>query len=435
MRFERSEAGLGPAGRKPRPFLWMSLGLHLLLLGALAVYKTQFQTMDPQLLARIQASEHKARQIQMQRKLQALEQMQRELAGGAPSSAQEAAAQAAALSADPQLMLERAKAIAARIDQQDQQRRAQELAHKAGLPVDKALERIQQADATRAASAPQKPVGDANRQISDLAEHARSQLAAQRQQAGQAGAAAGSSGKGNSGASATGKPMAVGSGQSNVGSGAYPQGAWNSALRTDDVFIDQRDYGPMLSAPPVDAAQLSLGTGRAIGSGGVFANRVFLDRWYIAGPFGGHGAASHDTVYPPELGVDLDAVYNGKNRLPLQWQYVPASTYPLVPPQRAENAVFYAYTEIRVDRDTNVWFNVGADDDSKMWVNDDLIWSSNKGDKPWYHQPFYHLHKEMAQYNLVEGRVRVHLHVGPNRVLFKLYNGIDLMFFAVVITP
>jgi len=439
-------------------FAWASLGLHGLVLVAVAFYEWHTPTpLSPEMLTRMQASVQRAHRVQMQRKLEALEQMQRELAhegeGDAKTReqtpeqiAEKHAAQDASLSQDPKLMLERAKAIALRVDEHDRQLRAQALASKTGLPLAKALEQVKQADAAQAASAP-RPSGDPSRQINDLTAHVRQTLAGERQRAAQAGdqdrqdgtggrggQTVRSVGHGNADAFAKGRQQAGDAGGASR-AGVYTPGAWGSPLLDDFSFFDQRDYGPMLPTHAVDTAHLALGTGRTIGAGGVFANRVFVDSWYLIGPFGGYGARSHDVVFEPERGVDLDAVYVGKNGIPLEWRYVPGNAYPIVPPQRAENAVFYAYTEIRVDEDMNVWFNVGSDDDSKVWVNDELVWSSNSGDKPWYRKPFYALHDEMRQYNLVEGRVRVHLHSGANPVLFKLYNGIDLMFLSVVLTP
>ena len=100
----------------------------------------------------------------------------------------------------------------------------------------------------------------------------------------------------------------------------------------------------------------------------------------------------------------------------------------------AEDAVFYAWTKLRVDRDTTVWLDIGADDDSRLWLNDTLVWASGDQDKAWYHRPFHALGPAIAAYDLVEGRRRVTLHAGRNTLLFKLYNGIDLMFLSVVIT-
>jgi hypothetical protein len=177
------------------------------------------------------------------------------------------------------------------------------------------------------------------------------------------------------------------------------------------------------------------GAGRRLGAGGSFANRIFLDTWYVIGPFAGHGRDSADAVYPPERGVDLDAVYYGKNDAPVRWNWQQEPSYPFVPRPRAENAVYYAYTEVEVDRDMDMWMSIGADDDSKLWFNDRLVWISGDGDKPWYRTPFYSLEIELAQRNLTEGQRKLHFHKGRNTILFKLYNGMNLMFFSVVLSP
>jgi hypothetical protein len=88
----------------------------------------------------------------------------------------------------------------------------------------------------------------------------------------------------------------------------------------------------------------------------------------------------------------------------LRWQYQSNAGYPFVPQPRAENAVYFAYTEVMVDEAREVWLDFGADDDSKLWLNGDLVWTSGAAE-------------------------------ARNTLLFKLYNGIDLMFFAVVLSP
>ena len=78
---------------------------------------------------------------------------------------------------------------------------------------------------------------------------------------------------------------------------------------------------------------------------------------------------------------------------------------------------------------------IGADDDSKMWFNDRLVWiSSRVDDKPWYRQPFYRQRTALATRNLSEGQRKLHFHKGRNTILFKLYNGVNLMFYSVVLS-
>jgi hypothetical protein len=216
---------------------------------------------------------------------------------------------------------------------------------------------------------------------------------------------------------------------------ATPGALTGSSLdMSSSAFDDTRGYGSVRAPPPVEAAGLRPGAGRVLGSGGPYANRVFLDTWYVIGPFEGRGRDSLDAVYPPEHGVDLDAVYYGKNDLPVRWSWQQGS-YPTVPRPRAEHAVYYAYTEVTLDRDMDLWVWIGADDDSKMWFNDGLVWiGSQVDDKPWYRQPFYSMGTELATRNLTEGQRRLHFHKGRNTILFKLYNGMNLMFFSVVLS-
>lgn len=169
-----------------------------------------------------------------------------------------------------------------------------------------------------------------------------------------------------------------------------------------------------------------MGTGRRIGAGGQFADRVYLNTWYVLGPLPADGASSLDQTYLPERGIDLDGAYEGRNGRVMRWT-VQAAGDPLVPQPRAENSVYYALTEIHVDQDQDVWLDIGADDDSKLWLNDELVWTSDDRDKLWYHVPYFKLSGALTNYALTEVSVRVHLHAGPNRLLFKLYNGVDLM--------
>jgi hypothetical protein len=201
-------------------------------------------------------------------------------------------------------------------------------------------------------------------------------------------------------------------------------------------FSDQRSYASFLAPPPVDAGTLRAGAGRRLGAGGPFANRIVLDTWYVIGPFAAHGRGSIDAVHPPERGLDLDAVYFGKNDAPVRWNWQQDAGYPFVPRPRAENAVYYAYTEVTVERDTDMWMSIGADDDSKLWFNERLVWTSALDkDKPWYRAPFYSLGTRLATRNLTEGQRKLRFHRGRNTILLKLYNGMNLMFFSVVLSP
>jgi hypothetical protein len=166
----------------------------------------------------------------------------------------------------------------------------------------------------------------------------------------------------------------------------------------------------------------------------VGTNRFVLDRWYVVGPFhAGSPQDLHRRVLPPEVDVNLDAVYEGKEGRLLRWRWSDQPAYPFVPQPRMEDAIYYAYTELVVDQAQDVWLDLGVDDDAKLWLNDALVWVSGPGTKPWYSRPYYNLRDSIANRALVEDSRRVRLQPGRNRLLLKLYNGIDLMFFSVVV--
>jgi hypothetical protein len=441
---------------RPQPFLALSIALHLALLAGLytlGTYRTQQPATQAQQRARVSAALDAARRTQMKRQVRALEEMQRKMAQQAGDN--DALKPAAAdLPDDPQALLQRAQQLAEKIKQTEQKTRAAELSRLLKITPEAALAKLKTQEPVKPKGAAQPPAAA----IAQLEQQARSALERQQQQklareqgtliqaqrdvpqagqttktaqtdtrgkpaAGQGGAGprAGSSGSGPSGSS---------SGQAGQG------GAGTGGTTPGSGFTDARQYGAMVQAGTVATNTLRAGRGRVWGPGGPLANRIYLDSWYILGPFEGQSAASLQETYPPELGaVDLDAAFEGLGLRVLTWNLQTNTAYPFVPQPRAENSVYFAYTEVRVDEAREVWLEIGADDDSKLWLNDELVWTSRSGNKPWYRQPFYTLKSDIAQLNLVEGRRRVKLKAGRNRLLFKLYNGIDLMFFAVVVSP
>lgn len=190
-----------------------------------------------------------------------------------------------------------------------------------------------------------------------------------------------------------------------------------------------------LQPSAVDPATVRTGGGRVIGAGGVWANRVYLDSWYVIGPFPADGRAPIDTPHPPEEGVDLDAVYRGLDGRTLTWQYASRGFYPFIPPDREERAVYYAYTELYLDDDRDVWLDIAADDDSKLWLDGRQIWTGSPGDKPWFRPPYYLPDEQVASLALAEGHRRVSLSAGTHRLLVKLFNDRDRTFFSVVLVP
>lgn len=402
------------------PFLVASLVAHGLLLAGLylAGPRALQQAQQAHDMARMGAALEAARREQVQRHLERLEQLSREIDPAAAAAAPEQAASSP---------LERAQALTQRIEQTTQLARARELARLLKITPDEALARLKAEEARRIKPAPR----DTAQALAQLERRARDAVEAQRamQRREAEGRQVNGAQPGPAGGARAGAGGVAGAGEGQAGArraGGEPGGF------TAGLGEPERRYDAPGTPPALDGARLRFAEARSFGPGAPYANRVYLDRWYVAGPFPAVSSRALDEVMTPEIAVDLDAVYAGKYGV-VGWQPQQSPTYPFVPAPRDGDAIFYAYTEVRVDRDTQVWLDVGADDDSKLWLNDELVWVSGNGDKPWYRRPFYKLDADLARYGLVEGRVSVTLKAGRNTLLFKLYNGVDLMFFSVVI--
>jgi len=458
------------------PWLPLSLAAHLLLAASLYTagpVRVEFKR-DDDVRVHVEQSLRQTERRDVQRQLRQMEEIKEALeqSAGVPSKGGDARAAVQ----DP---VARARQLAASIEAVQQQVRATEMARLLKIPEQDALERVR-AEAARLPKPKPARTEPPEATVARLASQARAALTQRRaqllaQQQGTAvqpgkrapgdGRASGSARERGTAGPGGGKNAAAGSGGAKGDGGGRGGGGDNTGMSSasagsclealarglemgppgaltgssldmsSSAFSDTRGYGGYLAPPPLDAARVRPGLGRALGAGGPFASRVVLDTWYVIGPFEGHGGDSQQAVYPPERGIDLDAVYYGKNELPVRWTWQQDGSYPSVPRPRAENAVYYAYTEVMVDEDVDLWAWIGADDDSKMWFNERLVWiSSRVDDKPWYRQPFYRQRTAVATRNLSEGQRRLHFHKGRNTILFKLYNGVNLMFYSVVLS-
>lgn len=169
--------------------------------------------------------------------------------------------------------------------------------------------------------------------------------------------------------------------------------------------------------------------GRTVRSGMVSAepNRnpawLYVDTWYIIGPWPNPGRKNLNTKFPPETVVDLDAVYQGGRKsgapIPVRWEFFQLpyvtqgkdrspGTGMIRPPGMQDYEIFYAYTELWFDQASDLWVAIGSDDQSKVWINDQLVWKSGDEHKSWIPN---------------EGLRKVHFRKGINRVLYRLENG------------
>lgn len=150
---------------------------------------------------------------------------------------------------------------------------------------------------------------------------------------------------------------------------------------------------------------------------------LYVDTWHLIGPWPNPGRKNLNTKFPPETVVNLDAVYQGgrKNEapMPVRWEFfqMPSKVagkertpvVPMImPPGMGDYEIYYGYTELWFDEAADLWVAIGSDDQSKVWINDLLVWKSGDAHKSWVAN---------------EGLRKVHFRKGINRVLYRLENG------------
>ncbi len=157
------------------------------------------------------------------------------------------------------------------------------------------------------------------------------------------------------------------------------------------------------------------------------AGWLYLDTWYVIGPWENNGQIDFDRRHPPQWGIDFDATYtDGKfadqpdhadHRL--RWQFVQADHIRVEPPRVFGGSTYYAFTEVYFDHDRDMLIAIASDDAAQMWVNDDLVWA-DYGQSPW---------------QLGEGYRRVRFHKGFNKVLVRIENGPGKCVWSVLLCP
>ncbi|MBI5384981.1 MAG: hypothetical protein HZA90_09885 [Verrucomicrobia bacterium] len=179
--------------------------------------------------------------------------------------------------------------------------------------------------------------------------------------------------------------------------------------------------------PPPVPDKLKALPGRKVKTSAPSASWMYVDSWYVLGPFDNARRENIEKKFPPETVVDLNATYVGKDNQPIRWEFAQTPEPRLTPtfthfhPERRRPAppgdywlggleyiIYYAYTELYFEKATDLWIAVGSDDFSKVWIENQLVWSSGKQQKSW---------------RVDEGLRKVHFKQGLNRVLYRVENG------------
>ena len=167
------------------------------------------------------------------------------------------------------------------------------------------------------------------------------------------------------------------------------------------IFLDVAGRDPRATGLDLALVGLSLGP----------AERRFVSRWTIIGPFEAADMGWLTTAYPPEHETDLAKTYPGKANAQVGWKTVQAEPSGYVPLaeliQPNEQAVAYALAYVLSPDDRRTFALVGSDDGVRLWINDALVHSNPayRGASP------------------DQDRVPIILKTGWNKVLLKVLQG------------
>ena len=164
-------------------------------------------------------------------------------------------------------------------------------------------------------------------------------------------------------------------------------------------------------------------------SGGRPGAWMYLNAWWVIGPFPNPDRVNLTRKFPPESAIDLNAAYQGADG-PVRWQFVQARNdgqgklrpdrAEVSPPGSPEYTIWYGWTQLVVDSECDAWLAAGSDDRSDIWVNGMKVWASGN---------------ELKQWSINEGFRRVHLREGANEVLVRVENGHWNCGFSLCVSP
>lgn len=192
--------------------------------------------------------------------------------------------------------------------------------------------------------------------------------------------------------------------------------------------VSQTPPAGELEAPKLAGNLPNLVGGNIIGRDGIPAEWMFLNSWYVIGPFDNPNRINIRRKFPPESVIDLDATYVGKGGKRISWEFEQASASSwnfahralMVPGSSEAYGIWYAYTEVFVEKDCDMWLAIGSDDRSDLWINGFHVWGSSN---------------ELKSWRIDEGFRKIHLNAGRNKLLARIENGWHVLGWSVCLAP
>lgn len=146
---------------------------------------------------------------------------------------------------------------------------------------------------------------------------------------------------------------------------------------------------------------------------------LFIDSWYVIGPFENHGKIDFDRRHPPETNLDLDATYVGKEGSQVGWKYLQSNVMRINPPNEKSNSTYYGSTEVFFEETTDMLLAVASDDAAKVWINGIAVWQDN----------------DLSSWKLDEGFRKVRFKKGYNDILVRIENGPMVCYYSLLLCP
>jgi mono/diheme cytochrome c family protein len=132
-----------------------------------------------------------------------------------------------------------------------------------------------------------------------------------------------------------------------------------------------------------------------------------LGPWWVIHPFDNTDEKGFDTVFPPEVEIDLEKEYVGKDGRKIRWYKTNRRGENVFSNVPEDDVTGYALTYFESERDQKYLLSLGSDDTIKIWVNDQLIFTK-------------YVHRPLRRGDDV---IELPISKGRNKILFKITNG------------
>lgn len=166
--------------------------------------------------------------------------------------------------------------------------------------------------------------------------------------------------------------------------------------------------------------------GRRFGPSSARKGWLYIDTWYVIGPWQRINGPDFPGAFPPQISVDLDAEYFDGYVVPdmnldgrLKWQFHQADSLRVQPPVVVGGSVYFAFTDVYFEAPQDMLLAIASDDAAKVWINDFVVWQD----------------QGLSSWQMDEGFRKVSFRQGYNRVLVRFENGPGFCYFSMLICP